>query len=189
MHLGIFAFGVREYLSAKLTLGTSLVVQGTGVCLPMLENTGLILGQETRVLHAMGQPSPPITTREKSMPCNWRSLHTAVKRALAPHLRPSTAKKQKQKTHELNWQSCSKVQWKVTLNCMYQEWSCLWEALTTPSWEEEGGPQADEGQYDWGSEPPSEWSASQLPKTQSKSSYSRNDAIKGQRVNYLGSAG
>lgn len=62
-----------------------------------------------------------------------------------------------------------KVQWAVTLTCMYQKWWYLWAALsTTSSWEEEGGPQADEGQHSGGSEPPSERSASQLPKLKAK---------------------
>lgn len=91
-HLCIWCPWISE---CKTDLGDFPVVQGTGVCLPMLENTGLILGQETRVLHAMGQPSPPITTREKSMPCNWRSLHTAVK---SPSTTFKTQHSQKTKT-------------------------------------------------------------------------------------------
>lgn len=170
MHLAIFAFGIREYLSAKTDPGDFPGSPGGGSLPSSAGDTGLILGQETRVPHAMGQPSPPITTREKSTRCNWRSLHTAVK---SPSTTFKTQHSQKTKDTWTQLTVMLKVQWAVTLACMYQKWSCLWAALTTSSWEEEGGPQADEGQHDGGLEPPSERSASQLSKTQSKSSYRR----------------
>lgn len=95
MHLAIFAFGVHEYLSAKTNLGDFPGSPGIGSLPSNAGDTGLILGQETRVPHATGQPSPPITTREKSMHCNWRSLHTTVK---SPRIAFKTQSSQKTKT-------------------------------------------------------------------------------------------
>ena len=75
MHLAIFAFGIREYLSAKTDPGDFPGSPGGGSLPSSAGDTGLILGQETRVPHAMGQPSPPITTRCLKLDRGDRAQH------------------------------------------------------------------------------------------------------------------